>query len=169
MLVPTLQEVQAGQLGQINECARRIQMPGALREAVSARIGAPVGQNCNIVVLAQLTDAERDNAVDDVELPDGAPAAGQLQQHRPPTPRVNASGALASTPTASTEHPVESNRNHSNHGSILCQPNICDRLVTDCHQPTSFIPTEALANLVENIDGDATPHSPRYGRFVRVT
>ena len=86
MLMPTLAEVNADQLEQINECAARVAMPDLLHDALGARIGAPVGMNSNVVILAQLTQAERENMVDNVDIPDGPPVGQpQGQAFRPPT------------------------------------------------------------------------------------
>ena len=78
LLGPTLTEVNQDGLDMVHACCARLQLPDVLRDALGARIGAPAG-DFNIVLLAQLTPAERDNTVDNV---------GLLDTQQPPQPRL---------------------------------------------------------------------------------
>ena len=97
MLMPPLQEIHAERLDQINGCAAMLLMSDVLRDAVGTRIGAPQGMNYNMVIVAQLTPTERDNTVDNIELPDGVPPQGQAQVFRPPAIFEKTHVALCST------------------------------------------------------------------------
>ena len=81
MLQPTAQEITAAGLDMVFACATRVLMQDPVLEALSARIGAPPGVDYNIVSLAQLTQAERTDTVENMQVSDGA----QPPVHRAPT------------------------------------------------------------------------------------
>ena len=77
---PTVREITGEGLHTVHPCCSRLQISPELRNAVSARIGAPQGDD-SIYLLQQLTPSERCDTVDGLLVAD----AQQPQGTRPPT------------------------------------------------------------------------------------
>ena len=69
VMVPTATDIANDNLDNVFPCCARLQIPDVLRDAVATRIGAP-GGDFSIYQLAQLTQGERENTVDNVALQD---------------------------------------------------------------------------------------------------
>ena len=69
MMVPDLAEIQADALDRVHRCCARLQIPNVLRDAIGARLGAPQA-DFSVQFLTPLSDAERENTVENVDLQD---------------------------------------------------------------------------------------------------